>query len=180
MRIMDKERTVAISSTNSTRGDRQVTRSVERGRERLTTSVKTTHNTRQPALPYYVIARYGAKGLELLHTSLESGEETLPVFSSEVAAQDFLLSGALERGWYVRESYAGELVSLLLGLCTGVAWVLVDPVSGRQAAEGNPADIAHCESFVGYLLGSKGRLFSKPPENLVLAAVAPEPATTYP
>jgi hypothetical protein len=153
-------------------GDRPLTRSIERDRERATTWAGTTHNTGQPVLPYYVIARYGAKGLELLQFPLESGEETLPVFSSEVAARDLLLASALEQGWYVRESYAGELVSLLIGLCAGVEWVLVNPVLGEQAAEGNPADIAHWESFVGYLLGSpKYRLFPTRPHNRMLAAV---------
>ena len=147
---------------------------IERDRERLTTWARTTHNTRQPVLPYCVIARYGANGLELLRIPLESGEETLPVFSSEMAARDFLLSSALEHEWYVRESYAGELVSLLLGLCADVGWVLIDPLPGEQAAEGNSADFAHWESFVGYLLGSKHCLFPTPPQPLVRTAAPPE------
>lgn len=150
-----------------------MTRSIERDRERLTTWAGTMHNTVQPVLPHYMIARYGAKGLELLRIPLESGEETLPVFSSEVAARDFLLSSDLGQGWYVRESYAGELVSLLLGLCADVGWVLVDPVSGEQAAERNPADIAHSESFVGSLLGTKHCLFPTPPQPLVRTAATP-------
>ena len=151
-----------------------MTRSIERDREHLTTWAGTTHNTRQPVLPHYVIARYGAKGLELLHIPLESGEETLPMFSSEIAARDFLLSSALEQEWYVRESYAGELVSLLVGLCADIEWVLIDPLPGEQAAEGNLAEIAHWESFVGYLLGSNYCLFPKPSHNLVLAAAHPD------
>ncbi len=150
-----------------------MTRSVERNRERLTSGARIMRGVRQPVLPYYVIARYEANGLELLQVTLESGEETLPVFSSEVVAHDFLLSSALEQDWYVRESYAGELVSLLLGLCAGVEWVRIDPLPGEQAAEANPTEIAHWESFVGYLLGSKDRLFPTPQQNLVLAAATP-------
>jgi len=150
-----------------------VTRSIERNRKRLTPGARIMRGTRQPVLPYYVIARYEFSGLELLRVTLDSGEETLPVFSSEVVARDFLLSSALEQDWYVRESYAGELVSLLLGLCAGVEWVRIDPLPGEQAAEANPAEIAHWESFVGYLLGSKDRLFSAPQQNLVLAAATP-------
>ena len=151
-----------------------MTRSIERNRERLTSGARIMRGTRQPALPYYVIARYEANGLELLQVPLRSGEETLPVFSSEVVARDFLLSRALKQDWYVRESYAGELVSLLLGLCAGVEWVRIDPPPGEQAAEANPAEIAHWESFVGYLLGSKDRLFPTPQQNFVLAAATPE------
>jgi hypothetical protein len=151
-----------------------LTSSIERDRERPTTRAGTKYNKRQPVLPYYVIARYGASGLELLHTPLESGEETLPVFSSEVAARDFLLSSTKEQEWYVRESYAGELVSLLVGLYADIEWVLIDPLPGEQAAERNPANISYWESFVGYLLGPKHRLFPTPLQNLVLAATTPE------
>jgi hypothetical protein len=151
-----------------------VTRSIERNRERLTSGARIMRSTRQPALPYYVIARYEANGLELLQVPLGSGEETLPVFSSEVVARDFLLSRALKQDWYVRESCAGELVSLLLGLCAGVEWVQIDPPPGEQAAEANPAGVTHWESFVGYLLGSKDRLFPTPQQNFVLAAATPE------
>ena len=154
-----------------------MTRSIERDREHLT--ARTMHNTRQPVLPYYVIARCEASGLKLLRIPLESGEEALPVFSSEVAARDFLLSDTLGQGWYVRESYPGELVSLLLGLCAGVEWVLIDALSGEQAAEGNPTDIAHWESFVGYLLGSKYCLFPTPLQTSYSPLLLPKPIT-YP
>ena len=153
-----------------------MTRSIERGHGRLITRAATTHNKRQLVLPHYAIARHEARGPELLHLPMESGEETLPVFSSEVAARDFLLSYALGQEWYVRECYAGELVSLLLGLHAGVEWVLIDPLPGEHAAEDNPANIAHWRSFVDYLLGSKYRLSPTPPQNLVLAAAPPEAA----
>lgn len=152
-------------------------RSIERDRGRLTTRTGTRHDARQPVLLHYVIARHEANGPELLHIPLESGEEALPVFSSEMAARNFLLSNALEQEWYVRESYAGELVSLLLGLYAGIEWVLFDPPPGERTAESKPADIAHWESFVDYLLGSKYRPFPTVPQDLVLAAAPPETAT---
>ena len=151
-----------------------MTRSIERDRGRLTTRAVTTHNARQPVLPHYVIARHEANGLELLHIPLESGEETLPVFSSEVTARDFLLSNTLGQEWYVRKSYAGELASLLLGLYAGIEWVLIDPLPGEHTAEDNPADMAHWKNFVDYLLGSKYHPFLTPPQPLVLAAAPPE------
>jgi hypothetical protein len=151
-----------------------LTRSIERDDERLSAWAGTTRNTRRPALPYYVIGRYGAKGLELLHIPLGSGAEILPMFSSEKLARDFLLSSAQEPGWYARESYTGELVSLLLGLCANVEWVLVDPVSEEQVTKGDPADIAHWESFVGYLLGSEYCIFPTSSRNRVLVASTPD------
>jgi hypothetical protein len=151
-----------------------VTRSIERDRGRLTTRAGTTHNARRPMLPHYLIAGHEAHGPELLHVPLESGEEMLPVFSSEVAARDFLLSNALGQAWYVREFYAGELVSLLLGLYADIEWVLIDPLPEEHTAEDKPAAIAHWKSFVDYLLGSKYRLFSTLPQPLVLTAVPPK------
>lgn len=140
-----------------------MTRSIERDRGRLTTRARTTHNARQPVLLHYVIAWHEANGPELLHVPLESGEEMLPVFSSEVAARDFLLSNALGQAWYVRKVYAGELVSLLLGLYADIEWVLIDPLPGEHTGEDKPAAIAHWKSFVDYLLGSKYRLFPTTP-----------------
>ena len=94
----------------------------------------------------------------------------LPVFSSEMAARDFLLSNALGQAWYVREFYAGELGSLLLGLYADIEWVLIDPLPGEHTAEDEPAAIVHWKSFVDYLLGSKYRLFPTTPQPLGFTA----------
>jgi hypothetical protein len=148
-------------------------RSIERDRGYLTTRAGTTHDARQPVLLHYVITRHEAHGPELLHVPLETGEEMLPVFSSEEAACDFLLANALGQAWYVRTFYAGELVSLLLGLYADIEWVLIDPLPGDHTAEDKPAAIAHWKSFVDYLLGSKYHLFPTP-QPLGLTAAPPK------
>lgn len=117
------------------------------------TRTSAGHDAERLVLPHYVIARHGTGGPELLHVSLKSGEGALPVFSSREAADAFLLSNTLASNWYARESYAGELVSLLLGLYAGTGWVLVDPLSGDLAAEEELADTMHWKSFVDRLLG---------------------------
>ena len=123
----------------------------ERSRQPVTRT-SSGHDAGYPMLPHYVIARHGAGGPELLHVPLKSGEGALPVFSSREAAADFLLSNTLASNWYARESYAGELVSLLLGLYAGTEWVLVDPLPDGLAAEDEPADTVHWERFVNRLL----------------------------
>lgn len=123
----------------------------ERGRQPVT-HTGAGHDAERPLLPHYVIARHEAGGPELLHVPLKSGEGALPVFSSREAADTFLLSNTLASNWYARESYAGELVSLLLGLYAGTGWVLVDPLSGDLAAEDEPAITVYWESFVNRLL----------------------------
>ena len=56
------------------------------------------------------------------------GAKTLPVFSHPEEARMFLCLGGMGGGWRVRESGAGELVSVLHALCAGVEKVALDPL----------------------------------------------------
>ncbi len=103
----------------------------------------------------YVIVRRDTRGLELLCVSL-SGEQVLPVFSSGEAARRFLLSGALEEGWRVRESSAGELISLLFGPCANVKQVLLNPLPEPPTVKDELAVSVYRESFIASLLGGRG------------------------
>jgi hypothetical protein len=102
---------------------------------------------------HYAIARRKINGLELLRVPLKSGVEALPVFSSRKAAQSFVYSNASRREWYSRECSPGELVSLLLGPCVDVQWVLLDPLPRYLEVEDRSANLMHWKSFVDYLLG---------------------------
>ncbi len=77
----------------------------------------------------YLIARHENNRLELLTLAATSRGEVLPVFGSERAAREFLRGGGFG-GWWVRESSAGELVSLLLGHLADVKSVALDPGPG--------------------------------------------------
>jgi len=81
-------------------------------------------------LQHYLIVGYGSKGLELPHTFSHFGEKVLPVFSSEEAAQEFLPSSSLGKGWCVRGFSGGELVSVIFAFHTSVKGVLLDPQPG--------------------------------------------------
>ena len=72
--------------------------------------------------------------MEVLRITLACGEEALPVFSFEDEAKMFLEFDALDGGWRVRVTAAGELVSVLFGPCAGVNWVALDPLPGQDAA----------------------------------------------
>jgi hypothetical protein len=76
---------------------------------------------------HYLIVGHSSKGLELPHIFLASGEEVLPVFSSEEAAREFLSLSSLGKGWYVRDFSGGELVSVIFAFHTGMKGVLLDP-----------------------------------------------------
>jgi hypothetical protein len=77
----------------------------------------------------WMVARAGGKGrLEPLY--VRAGlSKVLLVFSFEEEAEMFLhLGGYADSGWRVRESSAGELVSVLCGPCIDVEGVALDPL----------------------------------------------------
>ena len=90
--------------------------------------------------------------MRLLQVPLEFGEEAVVLFSSWETAQDFFLSKVYRGEWYARECFAGELVSLLLGLYVGIGWVLLDPLPGCLTLGGTPANLVRREDFVNHLL----------------------------
>jgi hypothetical protein len=98
---------------------------------------------------HYVVARDGDKGLEVLRVLLEGKGQVLPVFSAGWAARGYLFAEAPSGGWYVKACIPGELVSLLVGPCAGVEWVMLDPRPVRYTGEA--ANLMPRENFVDYL-----------------------------
>ncbi len=102
---------------------------------------------------HYLIVGYGSKGLELPHIFSDSGEELLPVFSSEEAAQEFLSLSSLGKRWYVRGFSRGELISVLFAFHTRIKGVLLDPQ--LEALCGDvAASVVRRNAFVSSLLES--------------------------
>jgi hypothetical protein len=88
---------------------------------------------RRPASKWWLLAKDGDFGAGKLVAHCD-GEKALPVFSGEGEAEMFVwLGGAFEDGWGVRETSAGELVSILCGPCAGVGRVALDPSPGMAA-----------------------------------------------
>jgi hypothetical protein len=88
------------------------------------------HSEEHVPLQHYLILRHGSNGLELPHIFSDSGEDALPVFSSEEAAQEFLSFCSLGEGWYIRGFSGGELVSVIFAFHMGMKGVLLDPYPG--------------------------------------------------
>jgi hypothetical protein len=66
---------------------------------------------------FWLVVRHEDRQMEMLMVS-SSGVQALPVFSGDGEAEMFVwLEGAFEDGWRVRETSAGELVSILYGPC---------------------------------------------------------------
>lgn len=83
---------------------------------------------RRPVLSYWLIAKNENGRMEVFTALLANGEEALPIFSYEQEAELFLGFRAAGSGWQVRESTAGELISLLCGPCAGTKEVSLDPL----------------------------------------------------
>jgi hypothetical protein len=89
----------------------------------------------RPVLSYWLIAKNENGRIEVLTALLADGEEALPIFSYEQEAELFLGIQAAGSGWQVRESTAGELISVLCGACAGAKEVSLDPLP-EMVAEG--------------------------------------------
>lgn len=113
-----------------------------------------------PVLLQYAIAQYENKGLRLLSVPVRFREEGLIVFSSWDKAQSFVLSGAYQGEWHVRECSAGELVSLLLGLHKDFDWVLLNPLPAPLVPGETSTNLARRETLVNYLLGNEAKVKS--------------------
>jgi hypothetical protein len=101
---------------------------------------------------FWLIATRTHGRIEVL--TLDAGDEmVLPVFSFQEEGELFLRLEATEANWWSRETTTGELVSLLLGLCSQVDKVALDPLPGiweRKILELVSTD-RRC--FVRHLLG---------------------------
>lgn len=131
-----------------------MTRALEKGREpRKALGGVPPLAARAPGHVRYVVAQYQNEGPKLFCAPLESGEEALLVFSSGVAAQDFLSCCGFGPEWYAMGFSAPGLISLLLGPCADVDWVLLDPFPGCLAGADASENLMHWHHCVDHLLG---------------------------
>ena len=79
--------------------------------------------------PQWLVVRDEAGQLEPLCVEDEGGR-VLPVFGHKEEAELFLYLGGYDGGWRARESSAGEVVSVLYGLCADVNSVALDLLPG--------------------------------------------------
>ena len=108
---------------------------------------------RRPASKWWLLATNESLGVRVLVADC-GGEQALPVFSGEGEAEMFVwLGGAFEDGWRVRETSAGELVSILYGPCAGVGRVALDP-SPEMAAERIRLVSVSRERFTSWMVDS--------------------------
>lgn len=76
---------------------------------------------------YWLIEKNANGPMELLIFELASGADVLPVFGFREEAELFLELGSC-KDWRIRESRAGEIISVLYGPCADVEGVALDPL----------------------------------------------------
>ena len=81
---------------------------------------------RGPSSRYWLIVKNEYGRMEALTTDLD-GQETMPIFSFREEAEMYIWFEACD-GWWVRETSAGELASLLFGPYSCVKMVALDPL----------------------------------------------------
>ena len=105
---------------------------------------------------HWLIAKHGVSGLDVLTIRLGGRAEALAVFTFEEEARVFLDSrfGASGEGWEARQTWPGELASVLCGPCSAAKRVAVDPPP-EAVEEGESAGLRAVDrgDFLGMLLG---------------------------
>jgi hypothetical protein len=84
--------------------------------------------------PYWLIVRHDGLRMSVFTLELVGCERVLPVFGHVEEAETFLRALG-SSCWQIRETGAGELVSVLFGPCANVRKVALDPPAPRAGAE---------------------------------------------
>lgn len=101
---------------------------------------------------WYLISRCENNRMEVLTVFPRDYEETVPVFGTQRTADEFLRDGGFGPGWHVRESTAGELISLLLSVLSDANSVMLDPPD-LTSMETALANRATKREFMALLMG---------------------------
>lgn len=102
-------------------------------------------------MQFWLVVRDGVGRMEPLTTELNDGRRALSVFSFEEEATLFLRLCA-RRGWRVRATGIGELLSVLTGPCREVELVTLDPLPQSAAGALNGLLCVDRQRFAGFLL----------------------------
>jgi hypothetical protein len=112
--------------------------------------------SKEAGLTHWLIAKHSVSGLDVLTIHLGGSAEALAVFTFEDEARVFIDSrfGASGEGWEARQTWPGELASVLLGPCSAAKRVVLDP-SPEAAEKGESAGLRAVDrdDFLGMLLG---------------------------
>jgi hypothetical protein len=88
------------------------------------------HGSKEVGRPHWLIVKHGVSGMDALTINLGSSAEALAVFTFEEETRAFLdfRPEASGEGWKARQTWPGELASVLYGPCSAVKKVALDPL----------------------------------------------------
>jgi hypothetical protein len=88
------------------------------------------HGSKEAGRPHWLIAKHGVSGMDVLTLDLGGSTEALAVFTLEEETRMFLdlRPEASGEEWKARQTWPGELASVLYGPCSAVKKVAVDPL----------------------------------------------------
>jgi hypothetical protein len=121
---------------------------------------------------HWLIAKHGVSGLEVLTIHLGGGAEVLAVFTFEEEARVFLDArfGASDEGWEARQTWPGELASVLCGPCSAAKEVALNPPpEALEKGKWSGLRAVDRDDFLGMLLG-EGPAGTRPVSNRTLGA----------
>lgn len=104
---------------------------------------------------HWLIAKHGLSGMDVLTVALEGSAEALVVFTLGEEARVFLDSrfGASGEGWGARQTWPGELASVLCGPCSAVTKVALDPPQAVDERKPVSLQAVDRDDFLVQLLG---------------------------
>ena len=106
---------------------------------------------------YWLITKHVTSKMDVFTTHFSDDEKALVTFCFEEEAEMYFhfQLAASNDGWRVRQTSAGELVSVLYGACSDTMRVVLDPLPKRGEEE--PADplSVHRSDFLRLLLEKK-------------------------
>lgn len=117
-----------------------------------------------------MLVKNGRTGVEVLTTGLSGDQLTLPVFSFREEAEMFLCLRSSQGGWQVRETAAGELLSMFYTVLGGIRYVTLDPIPENSCLGASGLLSITRKDFMGRLEMANGRgrcvekMYSMPPD----------------
>jgi hypothetical protein len=114
--------------------------------------------SKEAGRPHWLIAKHGVSGMDVLTIHLGDSTEVLAAFTFEEQARVFLdfRFGPSGEGWEARQTWPGELASVLCGPCSAAKRVALDPPP-EAVEEGESAGlrVVDRDDFLGMLLGEE-------------------------
>src|SRR5687768_10182137 len=85
--------------------------------------------SKEAGRPHWLIVKHGVSGMDVLTIDLGGSVEVLAIFTFEEETWSFLdlWLGSSGEEWKARQTWPGELASVLYGPCSAVKKVALDP-----------------------------------------------------